>query len=247
MRVLRIETAEEFAQAAADVVARQLAVKPQSVLALPTGNTPLGLFAELVRRSRLGRVSFADARIFNLDEYLGLAASDPGSYAAFLQRHLIVPLAPSPERIRLLRGDADPVRECCDYDAALNAVGGIDLCILGLGTNGHIAFNEPGSAWDRYTHVAKLTPSTRALQTGANAALTAAKVALRQGPTHGLTLGIASILAARQTLLMIAGSHKQAARAALHAGIEDPEWPVTSLLRARNLTVLELSEPAQVP
>jgi glucosamine-6-phosphate deaminase len=79
VRSLRIETAEEFAQAAADVVARQLEVKPRSVLALPTGNTPLGLYAELVRRSRLGRVSFADARIFNLDEYLGLAASDPGT------------------------------------------------------------------------------------------------------------------------------------------------------------------------
>ncbi len=247
MRSLRIDTAEEFAQAAADLVARQLAVKPQSVLALPTGNTPLGLYAELVRRSRLGGLSLADARIFNLDEYLGLAASDPGSYAAFLQRHLIVPLALNPERIRLLRGDADPVRECRDYDAALNAAGGIDLCILGLGPNGHIAFNEPGSAWDDHTHVVELTRATRDRQAGDKAGQRDEEADRRQLPSHGLTLGIASVLAARHTLLMIAGPHKQAARAALHAGVENPEWPVTSLLRARNLTVLELSEAAQVP
>jgi glucosamine-6-phosphate deaminase len=238
VRILRVDIAEEFAAAAADLVAGQMQVKPNSVLALPTGNTPLGLYAELLRRSRLGLLSLAEARIFDLDEYLGVAAADQRSYAAFLQRHLIAPLELDPARVRLLRGDAaDPAIECREYEAALRAAGGIDLCILGLGANGHIAFNEPGSSWDEHTHVVALTPATRTRH--------AEEAGGRwQIPTHGLTLGIANILAARQVLLLIAGANKAAAGAALHAGVEDREWPVTSLLRAPRLTVIELSGPA---
>jgi len=238
VRILKVDTPQALAVAAADVVADQLRVKPDSVLALPTGNTPLGLYAELVQRSRLGRLSLTEARIFNLDEYLGLESSDPRSYAAFLERHLIQPLALAPSRIRLLRGDAvEPEAECRDYDAALRSVGGIDLCILGLGGNGHIAFNEPGSAWDSHTHVVRLTAATRsrhAAEAGGEWVV----------PSHGLTLGIASILAARHCLLLIAGEHKALARAALYAGTEDRAWPVTSLARTSQLTVIELSSPA---
>ena len=239
MRVLRVDTAEAMAAAAADIVAAQLAAKPRSVLALPTGETPLGLYAELIRRSEQGRLRLSEASVFNLDEYLGLEPTDPRSYAAFLQRHLVLPARLQPSRVRLLRGDAaEPTAECRDYDAAIRAAGGIDLCILGLGTNGHIAFNEPGSAWDQDTHVVALTADTRERH--------AADAGGRwQVPTHGLTLGIASILAARRCLLLIAGAHKTAARAALQAGVEDRQWPVTSLLRAPCLTVIELSEPAR--
>jgi glucosamine-6-phosphate deaminase len=231
MRLLRADSGQAMALAAADVVADQLRSKPRSVLALPTGGTPLGLYAELVRRSRLGRLSLAESKIFNLDEYLGLGPSDPRSYAAFLDCHVVVPLALRPSQVRLLRGDAqEPVAECRDYDAALRAAGGIDLCILGLGENGHI-----GAAWDEDTHVVTLTATTRSRH--AREAGSGWDV-----PQQGLTLGIGSILAARRCLLLIAGSHKAAARAALHAGREDPAWPVTSLLRAADLTVIELSE-----
>ncbi len=238
MRILRTDTAQALAVAAADVVAAQLRDRPDSVLAVPTGNTPLGLFAELAARHRSGRLSLSRAMIFNLDEYLGLGPRDPRSYAAFLERHLIRPLALEPGQMRLLRGDAvDPAAECRDYDAAIRAAGGIDLCVLGLGANGHIAFNEPGSAWDAHTHVVRLAASTR----GRHAAEAGDGWEV---PTHGLTLGIASILAARQCLLLISGAHKAAAAAALHAGVEDRAWPVTSLLRAPHLTVIELSAPA---
>ncbi len=119
MRILRVDTAHAMAVAAADVVADQLRDNPNSVLALPTGNTPLGLYAELVQRSRLGRLSLTAARIFNLDEYLGLRPRDAHSYAAFLERHLLQPLALPPARVRLLRGDAaEPAAECRDYGAA---------------------------------------------------------------------------------------------------------------------------------
>ena len=161
--MIHVHTAAEFAQSAADLVAAQLKSKPRSVLALPTGSTPLALYAELVRRSRGGFANLAEARIFDLDEYRGLPSSDPSSYAAFIRAHLTAPLGLADDHVRLLRGDApDPQAECDDYERAIAQLGGIDLCVLGLGENGHIAFNEPGSAWDTRTRVVELAASTRA-------------------------------------------------------------------------------------
>jgi glucosamine-6-phosphate deaminase len=237
--VIRVHTAAEFSQAAAERVAAQLKSKPRSVLALPTGSTPLGLYAELVRRSRAGFTSLAEARIFDLDEYRGLASSDPSSFAAFIRARLTVPLVLAEDHVRLLRGDApDPAAECADYEKRIADLGGIDLCILGLGQNGHIAFNEPGSAWDTRTRVVELSASTRA-RIEANAGWG------RPAPTHGLTLGVKNVLEARQTLLLIAGRDKLAAKAALLRGVQDPAWPATSLLRHPNATIIELSEPAR--
>jgi len=160
---MHVHTAAEFAQAAADVVTTQLQSKPRSVLALPTGSTPLGLYAELVRRSRAGFASLAEARIFDLDEYCGLPSSDPASFAAFIRARLIVPLMLAEDHVRLLRGDApDAAAECADYEQAIANIGGIDLCVLGLGQNGHVAFNEPGAAWDSRARVVELSASTRA-------------------------------------------------------------------------------------
>ncbi len=241
MRIIRADTAEAFACAAADLLARQLREDPRSVLALPTGNTPLGLYAELISRSRAGLLSLADARIFNLDEYCGVSRADPHSYAAYLHEHLITPLALLPDRVRLLRGDAaDMQAECRAYDAALAERGGIDMCLLGLGANGHIAFNEPGSPWDRRTHVVDLSHSLRAAherQAGSPWRI----------PAQGVTLGIGTLLEARQVLLLIAGAHKRAARDALFRGVADLDWPVTSLLRHPSVTIIELCAPADRP
>jgi glucosamine-6-phosphate deaminase len=238
--MIRTRSADEFAGAAADLVTEQLR-HAQSVLTLPTGNTPVRVYAELVRRSRAGLVSFDSARIFDLDEYCGLPPADPHSYAAFMDRHLVAPLGLPARQVRLWRGDAaDLDAECRDYDKALGACGGIDLCVLGLGTNGHIAFNEPGSSWELRTHVVELSPSTRA-QFERQAAPS------REVPSHGLTLGIRNVLEARRILLLIAGAHKSAARDALYEGKEDLDWPVTSLLRHTAVTVIELCEPVGSP
>lgn len=241
MRVIRVRTAAALACAAADLIGAQLESKPRSVLCLPTGSTPLGLYAELVHRSRAGAARLADARIFDLDEYCGIAPDDPSSYAAFIRNHLQRPLMLDPSHVRLFRGDASDLNaECTDYESTLAKLGGIDLCVLGLGENGHIAFNEPGSAWTARTRVVDLSDSTRAR-------IEADPSGPRPVPIRGLTLGIQNVLEARQALLLIAGPRKRAARAALARGIEDSAWPVTSLLRHPNAIVIELDEPAPAP
>jgi glucosamine-6-phosphate deaminase len=232
------ETPHAFAGAAADWVGDHLRAKPQSVLALPTGNTPLGLYAELVARSRAGTVRLDAAKIFNLDEYCGLPPSDPHSYAAFLHQHLIAPAGIAAGQVRLLQGAAPDLQaECRAYDRALAKSGGIDVCILGLGINGHVAFNEPGSVWDQRTHVVQLAPAT--LTAHAQAA------GPWRVPAWGITLGIKTLLESRHILLLIAGAHKEAARAALFRGVKDVEWPVTSLLARPDVTIIELCATAE--
>jgi glucosamine-6-phosphate deaminase len=239
VRVIDAATPRALACAAADWIRDRLRDKPQSVLALPTGTTPLGLYSELVARSRAGTVSFDAARIFNLDEYCGLAQSDPHSYAAFLHQHLIAPAGIPAGHVRLLRGDAaDMEAECRAYDAALAACGGIDLCIVGLGVNGHVAFNEPGSPWDLGTRVVHLSQATRAAHERQ------APVPWRI-PAWGVTMGIKTLLQSRHLLLLMAGDRKEAARAAVHAGVADINWPVTSLLAHPSLTVIELCASAE--
>jgi glucosamine-6-phosphate deaminase len=131
-----------------------------------------------------------------------------------------------------LRGDAVAIEaECRDYEAAIAAAGGLDLAILGLGVNGHIGFNEPGSDWSAPTHGVTLSPETRATH-----------LAQTQGrfpiPQHGITVGISTIVAAREILLLVAGGAKARALAAFRRGIPDPQWPVTALLTHPHLTVL---------
>ena len=238
MRIVDTATAREFACAAADWLCAHLHDKPASVLALPTGNSPRGLYSELIVRSKGGAVRLHEARVFNLDEYCGLTPTDPHSYAHFLRSHLIGPIGLRAAQVRLLRGDApDLEAECRAYDAALAECGGVDACILGMGANGHIAFNEPGSPWNLATHVVRLSESTRsAHQRHPPAAWTT--------PEWGVTMGIQTLLQARRVLLLIAGAHKRAARAALEAGVATLDWPVTSLLTHPNVTVIQLCEPA---
>jgi glucosamine-6-phosphate deaminase len=238
VRVTTQVTRAAFASEAADWLCERVCEKPDAVLALPTGSTPLGLYSELLERSRSGIVDLDVVRIFNLDEYCGLPQTDPRSYAAFLDRHLIAPAGLAAGAVRLLQGDAADIQaECGAYDRALAACGGIDACVLGLGVNGHVAFNEPGSAWDLRTHVVHLSHATRAAHE--RQAAVPWKI-----PAWGITMGIKTLLESRHILLLIAGTHKETARAAVFAGVADMDWPVTSLLGHPRLTIIELSENA---
>jgi glucosamine-6-phosphate deaminase len=222
----------DLAILAADHLTMLLRQIPDAAVALPTGGTPLGLYRTLAARKAAGRFDASRARFFNLDDFVGKSAADPQSYAAFLQQHVFGPLDVAAGRVRLLRGDApDLAAECLAFDAAIATAGGLDLAILGLGGNGHVAFNEPGSAWDSPTRVVELAASTRAAQQGLYPDLATV-------PAQGLTMGLGTIRAARRVLLLVAGAAKREALAALLRGRADPRWPVTALCDHPALTVI---------
>jgi len=241
VRVTFVATAQAFAKEAADHIGEVLERNPRAVLALPSGSTPLGLYAEIARRARTGAVHLEEARLFNLDEYLGVAAEDPHSFAHYFRSHLAGPLGLLDDQVDLLNGAAsDADAECVRYERAIAAASGLDLCVLGLGANGHIAFNEPGTSFDLRTHVALLAQGTRTR-------LEADGWEAPRIPTHGLTLGIRNVLEARRVLLLIAGRGKEAAAASFYQGVEDPAWPVTCLLRHPDVTVIDAGAPAALP
>jgi glucosamine-6-phosphate deaminase len=150
------------AAALAARIADALAANPRLVLGLPTGRTPIFLYRELARLCQRGAADFSQATTFNLDEFIGVAASDPGSYRAYMEQHLFQHINIASSRVQFLNGTAaDLEAECLRYEKAIAEAGGIDLQILGIGTNGHIGFNEPGPWLHSRTHQVALKPETR--------------------------------------------------------------------------------------
>jgi glucosamine-6-phosphate deaminase len=202
VRLRVFSTPAAAAGALARAVAHALSANPRLVLGLPTGRTPIPLYRRLAGLHRSGRADFSRATTFNLDEFLGLPAHHPGSYHAFMQRELFDHVNLRPARTHFLDGAArDVERECARYERLIADTGGIDLQILGLGTNGHIGFNEPASALIARTHRTALRPATRR----ANAAL------FRDGatvPREALSMGMATILQARRIVLLATGRAK---------------------------------------
>jgi len=223
LQILILPDAEAATARAAGLLAEALRARPDAVLGLATGGTMAPLYARLVGESRAGRLSLARATTFNLDEYLGLAPEHPNSYHAYMRRHLFGPLALDAARTRLPRGDAeDPEAEAARYEAAIATAGGIDLQLLGIGTNGHIGFNEPGSSLAAATRIKALAPETRA----ANARFFPAGAEV---PRHAITMGIGTILRARRALLLATGPAKATAVAAMAEGAVSARWPASAL------------------
>ncbi|MEB3299753.1 MAG: glucosamine-6-phosphate deaminase [Candidatus Sericytochromatia bacterium] len=190
--------ARAVAVAAADRLAAALHLKPALRIALPAGATPVPLFEELIRRHREEGLSFSEVTVFGLDEYRGLGPGHPRSFAWFFRSFLLDQLDVPPERIHLLEGDREPAEHTCRlHEARLLADGGLDLAIVGVGGNGHLAFNEPSPALVAGTHVATLSPETRA-------ALPADIGYVEEG----LSMGMGSILSAREILLLATGPAK---------------------------------------
>jgi glucosamine-6-phosphate deaminase len=192
------------ASAAADLVVQALSGGAGPVLALPTGSTPLPLYRLLVARHQQGLADFGRATAFSMDELLGLASDHPGSYQTYLRQHFLQHVNLSPERIHLIRGDLKDWRaEARRIERQLADVGGLDLAIVGIGMNGHVAFNEPAPALEARTHRVRLASSSRRLHAGAFGRW-------QRVPAHALTMGIGTILSARRILLMATGAHKAA-------------------------------------
>lgn len=203
IRVTVFPSDRAAARALAERIANAVRVKPDLVLGLATGKTPVRLYQELVGLAKRKEIDFSRVRTFNLDEFLGIPASHPGSYRTFMDEHLFRPAGISEAQIHFLNGaSADPRAECEGYEDAIVAAGGIDVQILGIGTNGHIGFNEPARELQARTHRVRLKPETRR----SNAALFGGDP--QAVPAEALSMGMATILQARAIVLLATGKSK---------------------------------------
>jgi len=235
VEVIIKETAEELGKVAADDIARLLERKPDAVLGLATGSSPLPIYQELVRRYQAGELSFARAKAFILDEYVGLPADHPEAYRNVIRREFTDQVDFAPDAVHSPDVSA-PVQElaadCRAYEEAMAAAGGVDLQLLGVGTDGHIAFNEPASSLSSRTRVKMLAQETRR----DNARFFGGD--LDSVPYHAVTQGLATIMEARQLVLIATGEGKAQAVEQLVEGPVSALWPVTILQHHPHAKVL---------
>lgn len=237
MDVVICRDAERVGEVAADRVAQCLAGIPTPVLGLATGSSPLRLYAELARRVAAGTLDVSHGLGFALDEYAGLDPAHPESYRSVITRTVVEPLRMDPVRVRVPDGTAPDLQAAADaYDEAIAAVGGVDVQILGIGSNGHLGFNEPFSSFSSRTRVKTLTPQTRA----DNARFFTSPDAV---PTHCVTQGLGTIMESRAAILVATGERKAAAVAAM---IEGPVAAVcpASILQFHPRAVIVIDEAA---
>ena len=212
---------------AAELMFGAIHANPKIVLGLPTGRTPIGMYDRVVQECAREYRCFSDVVTFNLDEYCGVPPDHTGSYFTYMKRHLFDHVDLDPRNTHIPNGMApDPSA----YEAEIRRAGGLDLTFLGLGRNGHIGFNEPGTPFDSRTRVVELTQSTR----HANADL------FPDGhvPTHAITMGIGTILESREIVLLAAGEGKAEAIERLRSGEVSEEFPASALWTHGNVTVL---------
>ena len=192
---------EQAAELAADRYAELLKNKPSAVLGFATGSTPLALYRELIKRYQKGELSFRQATSFNLDEYVGLDCSNPQSYRYFMNKNLFEQIDIPLEHTFVPDGNDCSQQSAAAYDEKIRALGGIDLQLLGVGRNGHIGFNEPGTSFDSLTHRVQLSRSTRE----ANARFFSS---IDEVPSEAVSMGIKTVMNARSILLFAQGEEK---------------------------------------
>jgi glucosamine-6-phosphate deaminase len=223
MEVIIQPTAEEASALAARIFGVLVRTKPRAVLGLATGSTPLALYAELIRMHREEGLDFSGVTTFNLDEYLGLGPEHPASYHHFMWEHLFRHINIRPENTHLPNGLAsDVAASCAAYEERIRSAGGIDLQVVGIGGDGHIGFNEPGSSLASRTRIKTLTERTRT----DNAPFFGPG---EEVPHHVITMGIGTILEAREVLLLGFGARKAEALAAAIEGPVSPMVPASAL------------------
>ena len=226
VNIEQFDSDDALAAALAARLIDAISLTPRLVVGLPTGRTPVALYREIRSRSRRGHVDWSQVRTFNLDEFVGLGAGDAGSYRSYMQAELFDHVRIEVGNVGMLDGRAaNLAAECARYERALVGAGGIDIQILGIGANGHIGFNEPADALIAETHVTELRADTRA----ANAGWFGGDP--RRVPAHALSMGMATILHAREIVLMATGAEKSEAVAAMIDG------PITTRLPASFLQV----------
>jgi len=221
---------EDACRYAADIYAGQLKAKPDSVLGLATGSTPIGLYNELISRSRAGLIDFSRARTFNLDEYYPIKATHPQSYRAFMEEHLFSKVKFADTRI--MNGEtADPHAECAGYDAQIEAAGGFDLLLLGIGVNGHIAFIEPAASYPLGSYLVDLAEDTIV----ANSRFFSED---ETQPVIALSMGLSPIFMAKRILMFVSGANKADIIKKLFDGYLHTDLPASFLHLHPDVTIV---------
>ena len=232
MKWIEATNYEEMSKIAADIFISQLKQNPKSVFGMATGGTPEGFYKELVASYQAGDISFADVQSFNLDEYIGLDPNSEMSYHYYMADNLFNHVNIKEGNWHVPSGnvaDLDAVAKA--YDAAIEAAGGIDIQLLGIGVNGHIGFNEPGTSFVAGTNIIELAQSTRE----------ANKIyfdRLDDVPTHAITMGIRTIMQSKKVVLLISGASKQSAFDRLRSGEVTEDFPASALHNHDDVVVI---------
>ncbi len=232
VRILKCKDAAEVGKMAADQFEALIAAKPACLLGLATGSSPLPLYRELVERNKAGRIDFSRVRSANLDEYKGLSGDHEQSYRYFMNENLFKHINIKPENTIVPSGLVDDVDAmCAEYEAKIEAWGGVDLQLLGLGHDGHIGFNEPDDHFPAMTHEVKLLEITRE----ANKRFFGS---IDEVPTAAYTMGIGTVMAARKVLMVVTGKDKAEILKKSFFGPVTPEVPASILQFHPDVTVI---------
>ena len=232
MRVYRAKDYDDMSRKAANILSAQVILKPNCVLGLATGSTPLGIYKQLIDWYRKGDIDFSEVTTVNLDEYAGLGKDDVNSYHYFMKQNFWDHVNISPERTHIPDGTASNAEiECLNYDRMISMIGGIDIQLLGMGHNGHIGFNEPGTAFDTDTHLVELSEMTieankRFFEREENV------------PRSALTMGIRSIMHSRRILVIASGAHKSEILKKAFFGPVTPSVPASVLQLHNDVTLV---------
>lgn len=237
MKIIVVENYEALSNTAADIFAKQVQVKPDSVLGFATGSSPIGTYKRLIELYEAGKLDFSKVTTFNLDEYLGIDKNHEQSYYYFMHHNLFDHINVKEDKISIPSGTGDLEETCENYEKAIEAAGGIDLQILGIGRNGHIGFNEPGVPFDTTTHLVELDKNT----IEANSRFFES---VEDVPTKAITMGIKTIMNARSIILIANGENKADAIYNTVYGPVSPETPASVLQLHPNVTLIVDKEAA---
>ncbi len=232
LRIIEAIDYEHMSSLAARYLIEKISTNPELILGLATGGTPEGTYKRLIEDHRTNGTSYKDITTYNLDEYVGFSSDNPNSYHAFMYENLFSELDIQDTNVHLPNGVAiDLVEECKAYEELIEETGGIDIQLLGMGSNGHIGFNEPGTSFEANTHLVELTQSTRE----ANARFFKA---IDDVPREAITMGIATIMRSKEILLLVSGETKRNALKELLNGDVRESFPASVLNRHPNVTII---------
>ncbi|MHB8033365.1 glucosamine-6-phosphate deaminase [Clostridium botulinum] len=232
MRIIVVDNYEEMSKKAAAMVASQVILKPDSVIGLATGDTPIGMYKEIINIYKNQKMDFSKVRTFNLDEYYGLNRENPQSYYYYMINNLFNHVNIDKNNINIPNGMADKIEiECKEYERKIDKVGGIDLQILGIGVNGHIGFNEPDTSFESETHLVNLDEKT----IESNSRFFSSK---DQVPTKAISMGIRTIMHSKKIILLVCGQNKADAIFKAIEGKITPNIPASILQLHKDVVVI---------